>query len=131
MADWRGLSIRMPSGMRTVSEAAALILIAAVGRMDGQTQERPLPIDGMATQPQRTRTVVPSYPSNAKSGTVLLRVKIDPEGRVNAVSVVRPLDGATDAAVTAVSQWEYTPTLLNGEPIWVAMTVSVPSPWSE
>ena len=117
--------------MRTVSTVAALILIAAVGWLDGQTQERPLPIDGMATQPQRTRTVIPSYPSSAKSGTVLLRVKIDPEGRVNAVSVVRPLDGATDAAVKAVSQWEYTPTLLNGEPIWVVMTVSVPNPWSE
>ena len=111
--------------------AAALIFVGGADRTEDQTQERPLPIDGMATQPERTKTVVPSYPSNAKSGTVLLSVKIDPEGYVNTVRVVRPLDGATDAAVNAVSRWEYTPTLLNGEPIWVVMTVSVPSPWRE
>jgi protein TonB len=101
------------------------------GRIDGQTQERPLPIDGFATQPQRTKTVIPSYPSNAQTGTVVLRAKIDPEGRVNAVSVVQEVTGGTDAAVKAVSQWEYTPTLLNGEPIWVVMTVKVPCPWNE
>ncbi len=109
----------------------ALVLVALAGRTYGQTQERPLPIDGMATQPQRTKTVVPSYPSDAESGTVLLRLKISPEGRVTAVTVERGVTGATQAAVAAVNQWEYEPVLLNGEPIWVVMTVGVPSPWRE
>ena len=116
--------------IRVVVAFAALILLAPASPADGQTKDRPLPIDGM-TPPQRTKTVVPSYPSSARAGTILLRVKIDPEGLVNAVSIVRGVTGATDAAVAAVAQWEYTPVHLNGEPIWVVMTVSVPSPWTE
>jgi hypothetical protein len=82
VADRWCLSVHMPHAiarMRMPAVAAALILLAAADRTDGQTQERPLPIDGMAAQPERTKTVVPSYPSDAKSGTVLLRVKIDPD----------------------------------------------------
>jgi TonB family protein len=71
------------------------------------------------------------YPPNPSSGTVVLRVKIDPEGHVDSVTVVREITGATEAAVAAVKHWEYEPVKLNGEPIWVVMTVNVPSPWHE
>jgi hypothetical protein len=32
---------------------------------------------------------------------------------------------ATDAAMDAVRRWQFTPTLLNGEPVAVVMTVTV------
>ena len=74
-------------------------------------------------------TTAPSYPSDADAGTVILDVTIDPLGRVDAIDVLQAVTGATDAAVAAVSQWEYIPVLLNGKPIWVIMVVAVPSPW--
>ena len=98
----------------------------------GQTRERALRVrvGGPIYPPERTTTVVPSYPSDADAGTVVLDVTIDPQGRVDAVEVLQTLTGATDAAVAAVSQWEYIPILLNGEPIWLIMVVAVPSPWA-
>ena len=111
--------------------AAAAILSVRAGQGDGQTRETPFPIDGYRQQPQRTKTVPPDFPPNASAGTVVLRVKIDPEGHVDTVTVVRAVAGATEAAVKAVKQWEYTPVQLNGEPIWVVMTVNVPCPWRD
>jgi protein TonB len=39
--------------------------------------------------------------------------------------VLRGVNMLTEAAVSAVEQWKYTPTLLNGAPVEVVMTVSV------
>jgi TonB family protein len=111
-----------------------LVILAAtmfVFRIEAQTKDAPFPIDGYAQPPERTKVVAPDYPADAPSGTVVLRVKIDPEGHVDSVTVVRPVANATDAAVKAVLQWEYTPVQLNGERIWIVMTVNIPCPWKE
>jgi len=39
--------------------------------------------------------------------------------------VIRSIPLLDDAALKAVRQWRYTPTLLNGVPVAVIMTVSV------
>jgi protein TonB len=39
--------------------------------------------------------------------------------------VLRSVPGLDQAAVDAVRQWEFTPTLLNGVPVAVIMTVTV------
>jgi len=41
------------------------------------------------------------------------------------VKVLRGLPLLDQAAIEAVRQWVYTPTLLNGEPVPVMMTVTV------
>ena len=41
------------------------------------------------------------------------------------VQIVRSVTGLDEAAITAVRQWRYTPTWLNGEPVPVIMTVTV------
>ena len=41
------------------------------------------------------------------------------------VSVLRSVPLLDDAAIAAVLQWQYTPTLLNGVPVPVIMTVTV------
>ena len=41
------------------------------------------------------------------------------------VKVLRSVPLLDEAAITAVKQWEYTPTLLNGVPVPVIMTVTV------
>jgi protein TonB len=73
--------------------------------------------------------VDPIYPDMAKAarieGTVILEAVIDPQGRVRNVHVLRSVPLLDDAAVAAVQQWEYEPTLLNGLPVPVIVTVTV------
>jgi protein TonB len=58
-------------------------------------------------------------------GVVILECTISPQGKVVAVKTVRGVPMLDEAAIQAVKQWEYTPTLLNGVPVPVIMTVTV------
>jgi protein TonB len=73
--------------------------------------------------------VNPVYPPEAKQagteGTVRLAVDIGPDGRVQSVNAQSGPDVLVQAAVEAVRQWTYKPTLLNGEPVEVLTTVDV------
>jgi protein TonB len=73
--------------------------------------------------------VDPVYPPEAKQagtqGTVRLAVDISPEGKVLNVNAQSGPDVLVQAAVEAVRQWTYKPTLLNGEPVEVLTTVDV------
>ena len=82
---------------------------------------------------QATRLVhqaKPVYPPDVQAagieGTVLLRAVISTQGNLLGLSVINTVDAAlAKAAMDAVSQWRYTPTLLNGQPVEVATTISV------
>jgi TonB family protein len=75
------------------------------------------------------RRVAPVYPQAAKDakvqGTVVLSIQIDEEGNVTDAKVERGYPILDDAAVEAVKQWKYSPTLLNGKPVNVTATVSI------
>ena len=58
-------------------------------------------------------------------GMVILSATIDKTGHVVDLDVVRSTPGFEEAAIKAVSKWEYTPTLLNGQPVAVLMNVTV------
>jgi TonB family protein len=59
-------------------------------------------------------------------GNVLLQALIGRDGRVGSIDVVSPVNvELEDEAIAAVSQWEFSPTYLNCEPIEVRMYVSV------
>ena len=58
-------------------------------------------------------------------GIVILEAVIGPNGNVTEVKVLRSVPLLDEAAITAVKQWQYTPTLLNGVPVPVIMTVTV------
>jgi TonB family protein len=78
--------------------------------------------------PRRTRNVEPDFPASMRglSGRVVLRADISTTGCVRGVVVERSAGTDFDlAALVAVSQWAYTPTLLDGVPSPVIMTVSV------
>jgi protein TonB len=47
------------------------------------------------------------------------------DGKVADAKVLRSIPLLDQAALAAVRQWEYTPTLLNGVPVPVIMTVTV------
>jgi len=75
--------------------------------------------------------VPPVYPEKAKSagvqGTVVLHAVIGVDGRPLSLRVMNAqIDpDLAKSAVEAVSQWRYTPTLLNGEPIEVDTTIDI------
>ena len=54
-----------------------------------------------------------------------LEAVIGPDGRVTDVKVLRSVPLLDEAALNAVRQWTYTPTLLNGLAVPVIMTVTV------
>jgi protein TonB len=56
---------------------------------------------------------------------VILEALISEDGTVRDVRVLRPEPVFEQAAIAAVRQWRFSPTLLNGEPVPVVMTVTV------
>jgi protein TonB len=73
--------------------------------------------------------VKPVYPSIAirtrVQGVVVLEAVIGKDGSVDQLRVVSGHPLLTRAALEAVQQWKYRPTLLNGEAVEVATTVTV------
>jgi protein TonB len=58
-------------------------------------------------------------------GVVILEAVIGVDGRVSDARILRSIPLLDQAAIDAVQQWEYTPTMLNGVPVPVIMTVTV------
>lgn len=82
------------------------------------------------TEPRKVRNVAPRYPVGARDsriqGIVILEAGISATGCVSSIRVLRGVDPRLDLeAMDAVSGWRYTPTLLNGVPVPVSMTVTV------
>jgi periplasmic protein TonB len=84
---------------------------------------------GDVQPPRKLFTVMPVYPEIAlrahMEGTVVLECIIATDGRVKDVTVLQPIPLLDQAAVDAVKQWRYTPTLLDGSPVEVIMSVTV------
>jgi periplasmic protein TonB len=91
--------------------------------------DKPVRVGGQIKAPRKVRDQAPSYPDVAKQarveGVVVLEAVISPEGRVTEVKVLRGSPLLDDSAVNAVKSWVYSPTLLNGVPVPVVMTVTV------
>ena len=89
----------------------------------------PIRTGGDIRPPLKVRNVFPVYPEIARAarvqGDVVLDCTISNEGRVIDVQVLSGHALLQAAAVDAVHQWLYRPTLLNGVPVPVVMTVTV------
>jgi len=79
--------------------------------------------------PVKTVDIAPVYPVMARNahiqGTVILEAVLDATGRVDDVRVLRSIQLLDQAAIDAVRQWRYTPTLLNGRAVPIVLTVTV------
>jgi hypothetical protein len=84
------------------------------------------PVGGSIRPPTKTRDVRPMYPTGAGAGQVVLDARIGVDGLVTRAEVAGDADPAlANAAINAVSQWEFTPTYLDCQPIEVRMKVNL------
>jgi protein TonB len=79
--------------------------------------------------PTKVKDARPVYPPDAMDakiqGVVIMDIRIDEQGRVTEAHVLRSIPALDQAAIDAVKQWEFTPTLMNGVPTAVIVTVTV------
>jgi TonB family protein len=77
---------------------------------------------------QLSKMVEPVYPPDARQarveGTVKLHVTVGADGRIQSLEPVSGPESLTQAAMTAVREWRYSPTLLNGKPVEMQEDVS-------
>jgi len=73
--------------------------------------------------------VPPVYPAKARKkhieGQVLLQARIGVDGAVQDLSVISGNPELTQAAIDAVRQWRYSPTLKDGTPVEVSTKITV------
>jgi TonB family protein len=89
----------------------------------------PVRVGGDIREPRKIKNVNPVYPDLARrarvQGIVILECTISESGAVTDVRVLRGQAMLDQAAIDAVRKWVYEPTLLNGAPVPVVMTVTV------
>ncbi len=99
------------------------------GGVPGGVSGAAIRVGGNVTAPQKIKDVPPVYPAIAQSarvqGVVILEVTIGADGRVADARVIRSIPLLDAAALDAVRQWEFTPTLLNGVPTAIIMSATV------
>lgn len=91
--------------------------------------EGPVPVGASVPRPRKTKHVPPAYPPEAlasgRHGLVILEIVIGENGRVRDVRVLRSVSMLDTAAIDAVRQWEYVPTIYDRRPIEVVLTVPI------
>lgn len=89
----------------------------------------PVRVGGEIKEPKKIRHVNPIYPELAVAahvhGNVVLECLVSPQGAVTDVKLVRGIPLLNASAMDAVRQWAYTPTLKDGVPVPVLLTVTV------
>ena len=92
----------------------------------------PVRVGGNISIPPRIVDAAPVMPEVARQagirGLVILEIIIGVDGRVTDAKVLRSIPLLDQAAIDAVRQWRYAPTLLNGAPVPVIMTATVNFP---
>ena len=99
----------------------------------GLPASRPEPtrrVAGTIRAPKKLHDQSPTYPRSMSQarvqGLVILESVISPAGCLDYAEVLRGRTPVLDlSALVAVSQWRYTPVILDGRPVPVLMTVSV------
>jgi TonB family protein len=88
-----------------------------------------LPISGGVTEATLIRRVQPVYPQAARNqrveGAVVLEVTIGEDGTPHDLKVISGLPVLAQAATTAVQQWRYRPSRLNGKPVAVQKQITI------
>ena len=121
----------MAKALRAGIVAAISIAVLAIATgVNGQTKDSPLLLyKGGSPLPKTIKTVIPKYPTGAQPGSMVLELTLRPDGKVDAVTAIRPLPGATKAAIAATKQWQYEPVFYRGKPAWAVLDIRICNPW--
>lgn len=82
-------------------------------------------------EPLLIKKVSPNYPQSAREqgleGNVVIRAVIGASGNVLDANSIDPsvAPELANAALDAVRQWQYRPTLLNGQPVDTVTTITI------
>ncbi len=106
---------------------------AAKARADAEARAKLMStavrVGGAIRNPVKVKDVQPEYPPLAKStrvgGTVQIEATIGPDGKVADARVIKSVPILDQAALDAVRQWEYKPTLVKGVPVPVIINVAI------
>ena len=94
-----------------------------------QVEKRPVKISEGVLQAQLITRIEPRYPTLAlqtkTEGAVRLHAIISRDGRITSLDILSGHPLLVKAALEAVSQWRYRPTMLNGEPVEVETSITV------
>jgi protein TonB len=85
--------------------------------------------DAGSGEARKIKDVKPVYPAGAVAarahGLIIIEATIGPDGKVKDARILRSVPLLDQAALDAVRQWEFEPTMLNGMPVAVILTVTV------
>jgi TonB family protein len=129
-SDWT-LDLTLPLGtvQETITVSGRRLTPAGAPRQAGAAA--PVRVGGNVRPPRKLRDVRPVYPETLREagveGIVSLEAVIGKDGATASVRALsaRVHPELAKAAIDAVRQWRFDPTLLNGQPVDVVMTVSV------
>ena len=83
----------------------------------------------MTNLPRAIKTPKPEYTAEAMrariEGKVVIEALVDEQGRVVDARVTTSLPLLDETALATAKQWEFTPTLLNGEPVPVLVMIEL------
>ena len=90
---------------------------------------QPVRVGGNVREPRKIRDVAPVLPEEARragmKGTVRLEIVIGPDGQVLGAKADHSNPVLAEAAISAVRQWRYEVTEINGLAVPISMTVTV------
>jgi TonB family protein len=101
----------------------------SAGKNISDSSGTPNRTDGDIMESKLIKRVLPTYPDEAKpkglTGTVILLLTVNEEGRVSDAKVLQGHPLFSEAAISAVKQWVYSPTMVNGKPVSAIATVVI------
>lgn len=118
-----------PTGSSAAQGAVAMSGSRGGGAASSIQTEGALRVGGNVRTPRKIKHVNPVYPEIARqarvSGVVIAEIRIGTDGSVEEAHILRSIPLLDQAALDAVRQWRFTPTLMNGQAVPVMLTVTV------
>jgi periplasmic protein TonB len=131
----KGSSSEAPTGAAVASflptgiGSSVAITVPIAPDPPSAARQAPVRVGQGVREPRKVVDVRPVYPPiaiNARiEGAVILEAVINERGEIERVKVLRSQPLLDAAAIEAVQRWRYTPTLLNGVPVAVLMTITI------
>jgi TonB family protein len=124
------LSARLPAGVGFSSAVGMSIDgVPSSGQPPPPPPDGPVRVGGNIRTPRKIQDAPGILPDVARQagirGVVILEITIAPDGTIRDAKILRGIPLLDQAALEAVRQWRYEPTLLNGTPVPVILTVTV------